>query len=230
LLGFYKWTATSSDIESMTVAPIWHSPHGTFATLEIVARGERMKFGLDAADTTQMFVSAVRHLAGTEHDVNGPSHGNPRTDGVYLFCAEKRSHRFDVVMFDDRQAFYLSMNDVPAGVARIRSGEWKPDGRSYRRDGDYTVISAEDPDWERRAIVLADGRLVLQAHHWRGNSSPYGNNTHEFAFVPDSELHDGWGKPTIPGPLPASDWPPILSSEGELLAPDIGRPAARVKG
>jgi hypothetical protein len=229
-LGFYKWTATSSEIDTLTVTPVWHSAHGAFATLEIGARGQAMTFGLYAADTVQKFVSAVRHVARAEHDVGMPSHGEPRVDGVYLFCAKKPSHRFDAVTFDGEQAYYLSLGDVAKSMGEIASGEWKPQGCACRTDGGYTVIASEDADWERRAIVLSDGRLVLQARHWLSTPDAYGNNTQEFAFVPDSELRDGWGKPTIPGPLPASDWPPILSPGGDLVAADIGRPTARVKG
>ena len=75
-----------------------------------------------------------------------------------------------------------------------------------------------------------DGGLVFEPEMRYGKADEYGPRTFEYQFVPYSQMTEGWGRATIPFPLPAPGWLPVLTRSGDIEAQEIGAPKARIKG
>jgi hypothetical protein len=225
----FVWIADRDEIDEIIVHPVNLSPHGAYASVELSAYGRRVQFGLDVGRPhVQNCISALRHIAGAELDLS-QSAGVPRTDGIYLLAANNRKSHFQGIVFHESKAGLLALSDVPKDLAAIRSGTWQPNLYPYKTENDHYVIDHKDPGLRRHIWIQGD-RLVGQIEKQGGLVGGYGQGSEEYLFVPDSELIPGWGSATIPWPLPAPSWGPVLSATKDLVAEDIGVPKARMKG
>jgi len=131
--------------------------------------------------------------------------------------------------FDGAGGALLGLSDVHLDIGNARSGAWQITRSPYHDYEGHYVLENDDPARRRHLWVKEDGGLVFQSAANREQGGRLWDATSEFEFVSDEELVESWGVPTIPWPLEAPDWQPVIS-HGELVAPDLGATRARVKG
>jgi hypothetical protein len=218
MYGDWTWTANAEEISAVHVEPAVDSAHGAFAAVTIEARGQRMRFGVDVASPFVAFcLSAVRQLAGAALTVEGESGKRPRTDGLYVVAANTKKHRIKARYFEDSRVALLSMNDASKEFGQIRDGSWQVKFKPYENtDGRITI--GDDGTPQTRGVIHG-GRLLLQYDEWEPE---YGFATpcEEFQFVSETELASGWG--TVRTKVKCPDWPPVLTSTGDLEAAPLG--------
>jgi hypothetical protein len=227
--GYYTWAARKGEISDVSVQHVQDSPYGGYASITITANGQRMRFGLSEGEPSVLScISSIRYLAGTSLSLFGAPPRPPRTDGIYLIGASRLLYPFQFIHFDESTFILRNTGKVRTELEQILAGGPELTRKRYRWAGEY-YLTDEEPS-SQKAFVVADDRLVFDYPIDRRNSPEFGPGVFDLVFVPFNEIGEKWGDSTLPGPWPAPDWQPVLTSAGEIEAPDIGFVRPRAKG
>ncbi len=227
----YTWAARKGEISDVSVQHIVHSPYGGYASIAITANGQTMRFGLSEGEPAVLStVSAIRHLAGTGLSLHGGTPRPPRTDGIYLFGASQLLRPIRFLHFDQSTFVLQDTGKVRTTLDAVLARDSDIQRHPYHWNGDHYLTGEANPNSQKAFIVADDGRLIFDYLIDRGKSPEFGERVFDLAFVPFDEIGENWGEPTVPPGWPMPSWEPVLTSTGEIEAPNIGQVRARAKG
>jgi hypothetical protein len=228
--AYYTWAARKGEISDVSVQHVQHSPYGGYASITITANGQRMRFGLSEGEPSVLgCISAIRYLAGASLSLPAAAPRPPRTDGIYVIGAEQLLRPFRFIHFDESTFILRNTGTVRTELDAILPGSPELRREPYSWNGECYLT--DEPSRSQKAFTVADdGRLIYDYLVDRGTNPEFGPGVFDLTFVPFNEIGEKWGEATRPGPWPAPDWQPVLTSAGEIEAPDIGFVRPRAKG
>lgn len=224
LFRHWTWVVPTSLVEDVTYLPIVDSPYGFYPVVEVVGGQRRMRFALDmGAPAFDSVVTALRHAAGKTLDPAAASTGTPREDGLYAVGRNGRDRRqARVLAFQDGRVVTFGCRDIGEAYRRLRDGgsdeltrhEVEIEEGIYSTLGGFLRLSFTSNGLISRWTLYEGDRLPVLGG-W--GPAPYG----EMVFLDEAMLSSGlWGSERAG--LTSPSWPPTISSDGELVARDIG--------
>jgi len=189
-----------------------------------------MRFGIsEGQPSSTACVTAIRHFAGESLPFSDVQSVQPRLDGIYITAAHSVMYPYHLVIFNESTFARFTTSSPNASIERSRSSDPTIDRPIYRRNGNH-LLSEEDHEAQKDMVVLPDGRLLYQYVVNQGEDAFWGVATHEYVFVPYSEIGERWGQAPSDTKWPAPDWMPVLTQSGEIVAAELGASQSRAKG